>query len=37
MTSSIIEMMMSIRITRMNMKTVMKKRRRKTEEEKRRN
>ena len=37
MTSSIIETMMSIRITPMNMKTVMKKRRRKTEEEKRRN
>ena len=37
MTSSIIETMMNIRITLMNMKTVMKKRRRKTEEEKRRN
>ena len=34
MTSSIIETMMNIRITLMNMKTVMKKRRRKTEEEK---
>ena len=34
MTSSIIETMMSIRITLMNMKTVMKKRRRKTEEDK---
>ena len=37
MTSSKIEMMMNIRTTPMNMKTVMKKRRRKTEEEKRRN
>ena len=34
MTSSIIETMMNIRTTSMNMKTVMKKRRRKTEEEK---
>ena len=34
MTSSIIETMMNIRITLMNMKTVMKKRRRKTEEDK---
>ena len=34
MTSSIIEMMMNVRITPMSMKTVMKKRRRKTEEEK---
>ena len=33
MTSSIIETMMNIRITLMNMKTVMKKRRRKTEED----
>ena len=34
MTSSIIETMMNIRITLMNMKAVMKKRRRKTEEDK---
>ena len=34
MTSGIIETMMNIRITLMNMKTVMKKRRRKTEEDK---
>ena len=34
MTSCIIETMMNIRTTFMNMKTVMKKRRRKTEEEK---
>ena len=34
MTSSIIEMMMNIRITPMSMKIVMTKRRRKTEEEK---
>ena len=34
MTSSIIETMMNIRITLMNMNTVMKKRRRKTEEDK---
>ena len=37
MTSGIIETMMNIRTTPMNMKTVMKKRRRKTEEEKRKN
>ena len=37
MTSSIIETMMNIRTTPMNMTTVMKKRRRKTEEEKKEN